>query len=287
MTGIEVGELEANGLTFTVRRAEPGNGHGVILLHGFPQTSVCFADTAEALGQAGYRVLAPDQRGYSPGARPDRVQDYAAAELISDVLALADVAGMARFDLVGHDWGGMVGWWVAALHPDRVRTFTAVSTPHPAALAAALADDADQGERSSYLELFRQEEVPERLLLGEEGDGSGLRQLYAGTGIAPGSIDDYVAVLSSPGAITAALHWYRANNLHRAESARVGRVAVPTMYVWSTEDIALGRRAAEATADFVDGPYRFEVLEGVSHWIPDVAAGRLNQLLLEHLAASG
>ncbi len=279
-----MGELEANGLTFTVRRVEPGRGRGVILLHGFPQTSVCFADSAEALGQADHRVLAPDQRGYSPGARPDRVEDYAAAQLISDVLALADAADMDRFDLVGHDWGGMVGWWVAGLHPERVRTFTAVSTPHPAALAVALADDADQGERSSYLELFRQAEVPERLLLGEEGDGSGLRQLYAGTGIAQGSVDAYVEALSSPGALTAALHWYRANDLHQPE---VARVAVPTMYVWSTEDIALGRRAAEATADFVDGPYRFEVLEGVSHWIPDLAAGRLNQLLLEHLGGSG
>ncbi len=284
MSGIEVGELEANGLTFTVRRVEPGRGRGVILLHGFPQTSVSFADTAEALGRAGYSVLAPDQRGYSPGARPGRVEDYAGPELVSDVLALADAAGMERFDLVGHDWGGMVGWWVAGRHPDRVRTFTAVSTPHPGALAAALAGDADQGERSSYLELFRQVEVPEQLLLGEEGDGSGLRQLYAGTGIAQDSVDAYVAGLSSPGALTAALNWYRANDLRQAE---VARVAVPTMYVWSTEDIALGRRAAETTADFVDGPYRFEVLEGVSHWIPDLAAGRLSRLLLDHLVGPG
>lgn len=281
MSGIQLGELEANGLTFTVRRAGPSTGRGVILLHGFPQTSACFSATAEVLGEAGYRVLAPDQRGYSPGARPDRVEDYAGRELVADVLALADAAGMETFDLVGHDWGGMVGWWAAGQHPERVRSLTAVSTPHPAAFAAALATDADQGSRSAYLDLFRRPEEPERLLLGEEGDGAGLRRAFDGTGIDPEVIDDYVEVLVAPGALTAALNWYRATDLHRAPAS--ARVAVPTLYVWSTEDIALGRRAAESTGEFVDGPYRFVVLEGVSHWIPDLAAGRLTDLLLEHL----
>lgn len=280
-TDIEVVELDANGMTFTVRRAGPATGRGVILLHGFPQTSRCFAGTAAVLGGEGYSVLAPDQRGYSPGARPAQVEDYEGPELVADVLALADAAGMPTFDLVGHDWGGMVGWWLAGLHPDRVRTFAAVSTPHPAAFAAALAGDQDQGQRSSYLELFRQPEVPERLLLGDAGDGSGLRAAFAGTGIDPEAVDAYVAALSAPGALTAALNWYRATDLHRSPVA--ARVTVPTLYVWSTDDIALGRAAAEATADYVDGPYRFEVLEGVSHWIPDVAADRLSRLLLDHL----
>jgi pimeloyl-ACP methyl ester carboxylesterase len=278
-------EVEANGLTFMVRRDGPPAGRPVILLHGFPQTSACYTDAITVLGGAGYRVLAPDQRGYSPGARPERVEDYAVAELVSDVLALADASGMTTFDLVGHDWGGLVGWWVAGLHPDRVRTFCAVSTPHPAALAAALADDADQAERSAYLDLFRQSEVPEHLLLGDAGDGLGLRQVFVGSDIPPAAVDDYVEVLSAPGALTAALNWYRANDLRLVPG--VGPVAVPTMYVWSTEDIALGRRAAEATAEYVTGPYRFEVLDGVSHWIPDAAAGPLNDLLLDHLGGAG
>ncbi len=206
-------------------------------------------------------------------------------ELVSDVLALADSSGMGTFDLVGHDWGGVVGWWLAGLHPDRVRSFTAVSTPHPAALAASLASDADQNERSSYLELFRQPGVAEPLLLGEQGDGEGLRQAFAGSGIGGIAVDSYVETLSAPGALTAALNWYRANDLRVAPA--LGTVVVPTLYVWSTEDIALGRRAAEATADLVSGPYRFEVLEGVSHWIPDVVPDRLNRLILEHLGGSG
>ncbi|MGH9079167.1 MAG: alpha/beta fold hydrolase [Acidimicrobiales bacterium] len=305
MTGVTVGKVEANGLTFTVRHAGPATGRPVILLHGFPQTSMCFAQTVAVLGRAGYRALAPDQRGYSPGARPAGVEDYALSELCSDVLALADASEIDTFDLVGHDWGGMVGWWVAGLHPDRVRTFTSVSTPHPAALVAALAADADQTQRSSYLDLFRQPDIPERLFLGERGDGEGLRQVFAGSGIDEAAVDPYVEVLAAPGAMTAALNWYRANDLHRADVLELATdpeldtdpelgtdldratdledVVVPTMYVWSTEDVALGRRAAEATSDHVVGPYRFEVLEGVSHWIPDVAPGPLNQLLLDHL----
>ncbi len=285
MTDVSVGEISANGLRFTARRAGPADGPAVILLHGFPQTSMCFGEVIAALGQAGYRVLAPDQRGYSPGARPDRVEDYATTELVSDILALADASEMGRFDLVGHDWGGIVGWLLAGLHPDRVRTFTAVSTPHPAALAAALASDPDQNDRSAYFELFRQPGVAEPLLLGERGDGEGLRQVFAGTGIGPVAVRSYVEALSSPGALTAALNWYRANDLREATPSEP--VAVPTMYVWSTGDIALGRRAAEATAGYVSGPYRFEVLEGVSHWIPDVAADRLTRLLLEHLGGAG
>jgi pimeloyl-ACP methyl ester carboxylesterase len=283
MNGAAMGEVGANGLTFTVRHAGPDGGRPIILLHGFPQTSACFDQTTVALGRAGYRVLAPDQRGYSPGARPPAVADYGLVQLVSDVLALADASGMESFDLVGHDWGGMVGWWVAARHPDRVRTFTAVSTPHPAALASALADDADQAQRSSYLEVFRQADVPERLLLGDDG-GSGLQLVFADSAFDPAAVSAYIAVLSAPGALTAALNWYRANDLHAHPD--LGPVVVPTMYVWSTEDIALGRRAAEATADQVTGPYRFEELEGVSHWIPDVAADSLNRLLLDHLDGS-
>ncbi len=291
MTGASAGaaaavdEVSANGWRFTVRQSGPVDGPAVILLHGFPQTSRCFAREITALGRAGFRALAPDQRGYSAGARPARVDDYVLAELVSDVLALADASGMGAFDLVGHDWGGVVGWWLAGLHPDRVRTFTAVSTPHPAALAGALASDPDQNERSSYLELFRQPGAAERLLLGESGDGDGLRQVFAGSGIDRAAVDGYVEALAAPGALTAALNWYRANDL-RVAPAPAGPVVVPTLYVWSTEDIALGRRAAEATAGYVRGPYRLEVLEGVGHWIPDVASDRLTRLLLEHLGGS-
>ncbi len=278
----QVVEVEAGGLTFSVRTAGPADGRPVILLHGFPQTSLSFSQSMDTLAAASYRVVAPDQRGYSPGARPDEVADYRLDKLIGDVAALADALGIDRFDLVGHDWGGLVAWAFAFAHPERVRTLTAVSTPHPRAFATALTSDADQQERSTYVDLFRQPDVPEALLLGDDGSGSGLRQLYSDSGIDEESAEVFIATLRQPGAMTAALNWYRANDLK--DTGAVGVISVPTMYVWSDADVALGRVAAEASASYVVGPYQFEVLEGVGHWIPDLASDRLDALLLDHLA---
>jgi pimeloyl-ACP methyl ester carboxylesterase len=123
--------LHARGLVFDLLAAGDPAGEPVLLLHGFPQTAACWTELAEALADAGYRVLAPDQRGYSPGARPAAVRDYRMPELVADVLAVADRAGARRFHVVGHDWGGAVAWHLAARHPERVATLTAVSTPHP------------------------------------------------------------------------------------------------------------------------------------------------------------
>ena len=159
--------------------------------------------------------------------------------------------------------------------------------PHPVAFGAALlGGDADQAERSSYIEVFRQEGVAEKALLGDDGSGDGLRVMFAASGLAPDTeeVDVFVAAMRKPGALPAALNWYRAMSADAV--ADVGKISVPTMYVWSTDDLALGRTAAEATADWVSGPYRFEILEGVSHWIPEAAPAELSRLLLEHLNAT-
>ncbi len=278
-------DVAANGWTFAVQSAGPADGRPVILLHGFPQSSRCFARAVGALGQAGCRAIAPDQRGYSPLARPTDVDEYRIADLVSDVTALADSLGVGSFDLVGHDWGALVAWYVAGFHPDRVRSLTSVSTPHPSALAASLiGGDPDQVQRSGYIDLLRQPEVPEQILLGTDGSGEGLRRVFADSGVEDDAVDSYVEILSQPGALTAALNWYRANEIgHLAET---GPITAPTLYVWSTDDAALGRVAAESTADYVKGPYRFEVLEGVNHWIPDVAHRQLDGLLADHLAST-
>ena len=138
-------------LTFDVRTLGPGDGEPVVLLHGFPETSLSWTAVAPVLADAGFRVIAPDQRGYSPDARPSAVADYAMEHLVDDVLGLADALDLDTFHLVGHDWGAAVAWAVAAYHGDRLRTLTAVSVPHLAAFNAALRDDADQQERASYI----------------------------------------------------------------------------------------------------------------------------------------
>jgi pimeloyl-ACP methyl ester carboxylesterase len=280
-------DIAANGLTFSALAQGPGDGRPVLFLHGFPQTSWSWHHQLDDIGAAGYRALAFDQRGYCSGARPPNVGDYRVDALVADVLAVADAQGMDRFDLVGHDWGAMVAWAVAGRHPDRLRSLTTVSVPHPAAFATALGgSDPDQAQRSSYIEVFRQEGVAERALLGEDRSGDGLRAMFAASGLPSDSaeVEVFVTAMLEPGALTAALNWYRAMSAEAL--ADVGKITVPTLYVWSTEDIALGRAAAEATAAWVSGPYRFEILTGVSHWIPEAAPEDLTRLLFSHLNSS-
>ncbi|WP_020674266.1 alpha/beta fold hydrolase [Amycolatopsis nigrescens] len=264
--------------SFDVIAAGPQDGRGVLLLHGFPEAATEWAYPVAVLGGSGYRAVAPDQRGYSPQVRPERVSDYRIEELTADVLAVADQLGWSRFDLVGHDWGAIVGWITAAEHPDRVRTLTAVSVPHPGAFAKALREDPEQQQRSAYLETLRQTRTAERALL--DNDAENLRRIYDWK-VPPSHIDDYVRRLSEPGALTAALNWYRANR----HLGRVDRVEVPTMYVWSTEDTAIGSTAALDTEHWVSGPYRFEMLEDVSHWVPEEAPEEFTALLLDHLSS--
>jgi pimeloyl-ACP methyl ester carboxylesterase len=280
--GIEMERLRlrARGLVFDVIAAGPPTGKPVVLLHGFPQTAACWIRVAEMLAAAGYRVLAPDQRGYSPGARPTAVRAYRMPELVADVLALAEEAGAARFHLVGHDWGGAVAWVLAGRHPERVATLTSVSTPHPRALAAALLTSG-QLLRSAYIGLFRIPRLTE-LVLGARGL-RGLRFLLARSGLGPAWANSYARALVGPGALAAALAWYQAAIPF---GLRVRPSPVPTRYVWGSGDPALGRRAATTTGRWVAGPYRFDVLEGAGHWLPEHHPEALAKLLLEHLVAT-
>ena len=285
---LAVGDLTVGGLTFRARSAGPEDGPVVLLLHGFPQTSRCWAAQLAALAEAGHRAVAVDQRGYSPGARPDDPAAYAMPHLVDDVLGIVDALGAAAVDLVGHDFGGSVAWTVAGHHPDRVRTLTVASTPHPLAFVRAYqaavgasAGSSDQNRRSGYMRAFREAprgEIEAQLLA---DGGAGLRLVYAG--LPEASVEAYVRDLGEPGALVAAVDWYRA--MSARASAAVPPCRVPTLYVWSDGDPAIGRDAAVATGEHVTGPYRFEVLEGVGHWIPELAADRFTGLLLDHLAS--
>jgi pimeloyl-ACP methyl ester carboxylesterase len=269
------------GQSFRARASGPADGRLVLLLHGFPETSAAWVPTMDALGAAGYRAVAFDQRGYSPGARPEGVEHYSIDALVGDLVAVAVALGAAQFDLVGHDWGGAIAWHVAGRHPDRVRTLTIASTPHPLAFGAALRGElgGDQASKSGYVDFFRSPGA-EAFFLND--DAAALRGMYAT--MPEDAAEDYVAVLTQPGALTAALNYYRATEF--ANQPPLGPISMPTLYVWSTNDMALGREAAEATGSHIAGPYRFEVLEGVSHWIPEDAAEAFSGFLLEHLAAN-
>ena len=278
---VRVGDLD-----FQVRTAGEGD-RLVLLLHGFPQTSYMWQGFLEALAGEGYRVAAPDQRGYSPGARPDDVEQYGVEALTGDVVGLAEALGHDRFDVVGHDWGAAVAWGVAAGHPNRVRSVTAVATPHPTALVEAMGSPSgDQATKSSYMGLFGGEKGQAEAVLLDESQG-GLRRIYREWGLlddeeAAAGVDEYVRVLSEPEALTGALNWYRRG----FEWAAIAPVEVPALYVWGSEDVALGREAAELTEKYVTGPYRFVELEGISHWTVEHAGDRLLAELKSHLATT-
>jgi pimeloyl-ACP methyl ester carboxylesterase len=272
-----VDSFRRDGLTFDVLDGGPHDGEPVVLLHGFPQDATAWRSVSPALHRAGLRTLALDQRGHSPMARPRGRRHYRLREAVDDVLALLDAAGLQSAHVVGHDLGGLVGWAVAAWHRDRVRTLTALSTPHPAAMIRA-----SQALRSYYMALFQLPVLPERLLLSR--GGTPLRRMLRGGGLSREAAAHYVGRMREPGALSAALGWYRAMpfGLHD----RVGTVRVPTLHVWSTGDQFLGRAATDATARFVDAPYRLEVLDGVPHWIPELAADRVAELVTAHVRSA-
>jgi pimeloyl-ACP methyl ester carboxylesterase len=281
VTEVRLTSIAVGGLTFDVRVAGPPDGVPVMLLHGFPQTSWCWRHQIDALVAAGHRVLAPDQRGYSPGARPSGVRSYALPKLVDDVLGLADHEGLDRFHLVGHDWGAMVAWRLAATDADRVRSLTALSVPHPQAFRDALRDlRSGQAARSYYAALFQIPGV-ERAMLAR--DGAGFRKALERTGLSAEEAGHYLGALGTREALGAALNWYRA--VRPGSMDGVGTITVPTLHVWSTGDPALSRTGAEATEKYVRAPYRFEVLDDVSHWMPEHAAETTNRLLLEQFAA--
>jgi pimeloyl-ACP methyl ester carboxylesterase len=273
-----VESYQRDGLTFDVRDGGPADGEPVVLLHGFPQDSAAWDQVAPLLHEHGLRTLAPDQRGYSPMARPRGRSAYRLRETVEDVVALLDAAGLGSAHVVGHDWGAMVAWAMTAWHPERVRTLTAISVPHPGAMARAMVTS-DQALRSYYMGVFQLPFVPELLLLSR--GGTPLRRLLRGGGLSREAAAHYVARMREPGALTAALGWYRAMPLSARD--RVGKVRVPTVHLWSTGDAFLGRAGADATEQFVDAPYRLEVLDGVTHWIPELAAERVADLVLEQV----
>lgn len=268
-----------DGLTFDIDDSG-GDGDVVVLLHGFPQTKESWGRITPALAAAGYRVLAPNQRGYSPGARPTRRRDYAIGPLTNDVLALADAVEAKRFHVVGHDWGGAVAWSLAGGHADRVASVTSLCTPHTSAMARAMVTST-QLLHSWYMAVFQLPGLPEWLATSERG-GKFFAKSLSDSGLPVEDAAASVAMLRD-GAARGAFNWYR--GLPFSPASGPGTISVPTLYVYGTGDFALGRAAADLTARYVTGPYRYEVLDGVSHWIPDTAAEVTGGLILEHLAA--
>jgi len=272
-----VKQYRRGNLTFDYIDAGPADGPVVVLLHGFPQLNTSWSAIIDRLTARGYRCIAPNQRGYSPGARPKRRRDYRAQELVEDVRALLDAVGVQRVHLVGHDWGAAVAWGAADEFPDRIATLTSFSVPHPAAFVKSWVTSR-QGLASWYMYFFQLPWLPERLLLGADRKGARAVKALQSGGQTREAAERDVQAMTDPGALTAALNWYRAMFLSNPAQA-VGKISVPTMYVWSDDDVALTEKPARDTANYVNAEYRFEILHG-AHWIPDEQPDKAADLLL-------
>jgi pimeloyl-ACP methyl ester carboxylesterase len=281
----ELGQVTiAPDLTFDALAAGAPGAPLVLLLHGFAESMHCWRAQVAALAAAGYRAVAPSQRGYSPRARPDpnHTANYHIDRLMDDAMAIVAACGYggSHFHLVGHDWGGSIAWSLADRFPQRLASLTVLSRPHPNAFNRALQlADSDQAHRSRHHKAFLEPDAADVVLA---DDAKWLRVRLAAAGVPAASIEQHLGVLGNKDAMEAALAWYRARGAIRGP---LGVIEVPTLYIWGDADDTVGRVAAEGTKDFVSAPYRFEVLPGVGHFAADQAPDRVNELLLSHLKA--
>jgi pimeloyl-ACP methyl ester carboxylesterase len=270
-----VRRIQGDGVELAV--LDEGEGPAVLLLHGFPDSSHVWRKQVPALVEAGFRVVAPDLRGFGDSDRPEGVESYRMTRIVADVLALLDASGIERAHVVGHDWGAGLAWVLAALVPERVDRLAVLSVGHPNTGADPTVE---QREKSWYMLLFQFEGAAEELL--SRDDWKLAREWIRGDG----DVDRYFTSLARPGALTAALNWYRANPILRFQLA--GRplpaVAAPTLGIWSTGDNYLLEDGMVRSAEHVTGPWRYERVEGASHWLQLDASERVNELLLEFLA---
>ena len=294
---IEKGRLQANGISFAVLACGRKDRPVALLLHGFPEGKESWEPQLLALAEAGWRAVAPDLRGYGGTDAPKGVEAYGMPHLVADVEGLVSALGEDQVDLVGHDWGALVGWPFASRYPRLVRSWTSLSVPHPAALVRASGldggprPDPDQQARSAYIGLFQKAGRAEEVLL--EDDAQRLRQMYR-SGPQPDAIPEdvvetFVRGFTRPGRLTAGLNYYRAN-LKPAALATYPPCPKPitasTLLVWGDQDPALGRKAVEETAGLVEGPYRLVVLEGAGHWLQFERSDDVSKAIVEHVHAA-
>jgi pimeloyl-ACP methyl ester carboxylesterase len=269
--------VTANGVDLHVEVHGGEDGAPVLLLHGWPDSAELWRNQVPALTAAGFRVIAPDLRGFGRSGRPDGKDSYQLANSVADVAAVLDAVGVTAAHVVGHDWGAAVAWLTAMFVPDRVRTLTALSVPHLAA-----PDTVRQREMAWYQLFFQFEEVAEATL--RYNDWASLRELTPGYR----DIDRAVANLSRPGALTASLNWYRANVAPRmpGHQLQLPPVIAPTLGVWSDGDRYLDGARMRASASLVQGPWRYVEIPDATHWIPLDAAEELSGLLLDWFSGS-
>jgi pimeloyl-ACP methyl ester carboxylesterase len=264
--------IEINGTSLYVE--DHGTGTPVLLLHGWPDSAHLWRSQIPFLVANGFRVVAPDLRGLGRSDRPDDVASYTLQNAVADAAGILDAIGIEAAHIVGHDFGAAVAWLMACLRPDRVRNLVVLSVPHPLTPRTMR-----QNEMAWYQLFFQFAGIAEATI--QSSDWAFLRELFRGDG----DLGRYLEDLSRPGALTVSLNWYRANLAPRmpASPPRLPPVKAPTLGVWSTGDHYLDGERMRDSGAYVEGPWRYEQIDGASHWIPLDAPDRLNELLLDWL----
>jgi len=276
--------LRVNGIRLHVVQEGPKEGHPVILLHGFPEFWYGWRHQIRPLAAAGFRVLAPDQRGYNRSEKPPGTASYTRDRLAEDVVGLLDTAGLERASVVGHDWGAAVAWHLAAAHPDRVARLVIINVPHPGVFQQHLRSSLGQLLKSWYIAFFQIPALPEWF------SRLGSWRLLAGALTAtsrPGTFSEedlarYREAWSQPGACTAMLNWYRAAVREPVGNTSEARITAPTLVIWGARDQFLDQAMARPSAEAVDDG-RLKIFPKATHWVHHEEVDRVNQLLLDFL----
>ncbi len=278
--------IATNGVRLHVAEAGPSDGPVVVLLHGFPEFWYAWRRQIPALASAGFRVVAPDQRGYNLSDKPDRVRDYATHVLADDVVGLFDALGVERALLVGHDGGGGVAWTVAEQHPERLRALAVLNCPHGRAFAEVLRRSPRQLLRSWYMAAFQVPALPEAFLGARDGArlGHALRSTARPGAFSDADLRRYHQAWRQPGALRAMLHWYRAGLRHPGPPPVTEKIETRTLLLWGERDTALGTELIEPIVRRC-ADIRVERLPAASHWLQHEEPERVNELLVDFLRA--
>ena len=257
------------------------DGPVVVLLHGFPEFWYGWRKQIEPLATAGFRVIVPDQRGYNLSCKPRGVASYALTELVSDVIAIADQLGQQKIFLVGHDWGAVVGWSAALLHPERIAKLAVLNVPHPSVMGRFLRTRVRQMLRSWYILVFQIPWLPERIFSAfnfRVGTRALLRSSRPDT-FSPDDLARYCAAWSQDGTLTAMINWYRAALRHPTPFTD-STVRVPTRILWGERDKFLLAEMARESLRYCTGGELFTFAEA-THWLQHEEPEKVSQLLAE------
>ena len=269
--------LTRENLTFTCRTSRMKNkGAAIILLHGFPETSRMWHKLIKVLDSKNYLVIAPDQRGYSSGARPSKIKDYKINKLTKDIIDIADAFKLTNFHLVGHDWGAAVGWVMSSMFKNRIISYSALSVPHLDAFSKAISNDKIQKKKSYYMILFRIRFLPE--LYFKIFNYHNLKILWRSSDDL--EIKNYLSVFREKNALKSALHWYRATSLK--STRKIGDILVPTLLIYGKKDFAIGQKAVDETKKYLKSFHLIKTIN-YSHWLIQDSFDFVSKNILNHI----